>query len=654
MLALSCTGMAQVQMPSFFSDGMVLQQKSNAALWGKASPGEQITIANTWDGSQLTTQANSSGFWKTSLTTPSYGGPYSIIIKASNTVNINNVMIGEVWLASGQSNMEMPMEGWPGCPVEYGPEDIASSQNSNIRIFMVERAVSFSEETNLSGAWKEASPASTPKFGATCYYFARRLQSELGIPVGIINTSWGGTPDESWIPQEYIQQVPEYTAKCKLIDATRGKADESLEWVKSHKGINISQTAWKDIEINDGILPSADYNDTKWRTMNLPQLWEATDVRAMDGIIWFRREIRITREMAGKDLVISLGPIDDMDITYYNDEKIGELMEGGYYQTDRIYTVPASKVKEGKAVIAVRVLDNQGGGGIYGDASKMKYYTKGMEANAVSLAGEWKYMPAAEILDHTLYLYNTESQEYYQKPTLPIDLGEQTPTCLYNAMVAPLAGYTIAGAIWYQGCSNVGRGEEYSRTFPLMIKAWREKWGSAFPFYFVQIAPWNYGDGPSMEIREAQRLALSVENTGMAVTMDIGNNDNIHPANKHEVGDRLARIALCRNYQQNIPYSGPAYKSQTIEGGRIVLSFDFSDGLYAKGGQLTGFEIAGKDGKFYPANAQIDGGKVIVSSPNVKKPVSARYLWTNTVDKVTLYNGANLPASPFQTTRCWK
>lgn len=646
---IAASATANVKMPALFTDGMVLQQKTSAPVWGFADPGEKITVSTTWDNKTVSTEAASDGTWKVKVATPSFGGPYALIINGKNTVYINNVMIGEVWFASGQSNMEMPMSGFPYGTIMNGPEDIANSTNNDIRIFMTSRNMSFKEENELDGAWKTASPKNTPQFGATCYYFAKKLNTELGVPVGIINSSWGGTPVESWIPQEYIKNVPEYSQIVKDIAASSPIIDKRNNWLKQKQSVSMFPRP----DLGDADLAKTDYNDTKWHSMKVPGLWESfNEVRAFDGIVWFRKTIKITPAMAGKELVISLGPIDDGDETYFNGELIGR---NNNYQADRVYTVPADKVKAGKAVIAIRVTDNQGGGGLYGQPSKLKCYTKGNEKSAISLAGSWKYLPIAELSRGKLYKFDIPTMEFYQRPISPTDLSEMTATTLYNAMVAPFVGYAMAGAIWYQGEANVGHAEEYSRTFPLMVKAWREKWNQGdFPFYYVQIAPYDYGtNGHSEEIREAQRVSLSIKNSGMASTIDIGNNKNIHPANKVEVGNRLALWAFKNIYGKDVVCSGPLFKSQEIKGNAIYLSFDYADGLNAKGGTLKDFEIAGKDGKFYPATATIEGSKVKVSSEKVAAPASVRYLWSDCVDQATLYNGAGLPASSFQSTKCW-
>ncbi len=646
---LAASATANVKMPSLFTDGMVLQQKTSAPVWGTADPGEKITVSTTWNNKTVSTEASADGKWMVKVNTPCYGGPYALIINGKNTVFINNVMIGEVWIASGQSNMEMPMNGGFYGQILNGPEDIANSTNNEIRIYMAQRNTSFKEESDCEGTWKAASPQNTPQFGATCYYFARKLNEELGVPVGIINTSWGGTPVESWIPQEYIKNVPEYSQIVKDIAVSSPIIDKRVEWLSKKPTVSMFPRP----DLGDADLAKTDYNDTKWHSMKVPGLWEGfNEVRAFDGIVWFRKTIKITPAMAGKELVISLGPIDDGDETYFNGELIGR---NNNYQADRVYTVPADKVKAGKAVIAIRVTDNQGGGGLYGEVSKLKYYTKGNEKSAVTLAGLWKYLPIAELSKGKLYKFDIASMEFFQRPISPTDLSEMTATTLYNAMIAPFVPYGIAGAIWYQGEANVGHAEEYTRTFPLMVKAWREKWNQGdFPFYYVQIAPYDYGtNGHSEEIREAQRVSLSMKNSGMASTIDIGNNKNIHPANKVEVGNRLALWAFKNIYGKDVVCSGPLFKSQEIKGNTIYLSFDYADGLNAKGGTLKDFEIAGKDGKYYPATAVIEGGKVKVSSEKVAAPTSVRYLWSDCVDQATLYNGAGLPASSFKTTKAW-
>lgn len=638
-----------IWLPTMFTDGMVLQQNADAPIWGKAAPGAQLTISGSW-GQSSTATADDKGYWRAKIATPKFGGPHTLEIKGATSTTINNVMIGEVWLASGQSNMEMPMGGWADAPVENGPEDIAASDNNNIRVFMVERAVSFVPEDDIQGSWKAASPANTPNFGATCYYFAKKLNAELGVPVGIINTSWGGTPVESWIPDGDIATVPGYEEKIQRINQSKGQTAAIKEWYSKLPTVTKGDTPYADIDLNDAALAAKDFDDSQWKEMSLPCLYESDqNVGSFDGVMWYRRTIEIPASMAGKDITLSLGAIDDMDRTYLDGTLIGATMEEGKYQVKRVYTIPAAQATAGSHVLAVRVIDNMGGGGLFDKPDVLKFYAANAPQNAISLAGNWKYMPTAELINGVFHIFDIKSQQFFSRPTYSIDLNEQTPTTLYNAMVAPIAGYKIAGAIWYQGEANVGRAKEYAQTFPMMINSWRKKWGQgAFPFYYVQIAPWNYGDGASQEIREAQRLSLATENTGMAVTMDIGNNDNIHPANKHDVGDRLAYWALNKVYgKSDVQFSGPLYKSCEAAGNKLVLSFDYADGL--KLASPKGFELCGADGKYYEATAKIVGDKIELTSPKVKAPTAARYIWYNCTNGEGIVNSAGLPASSFCT-----
>lgn len=640
---------SHVWMPQVFTDGMILQQNSEAPIWGKAAPGAQVSVHGSW-GQSATATADDKGVWLTSIATPKFGGPYSVQVIGGDTVTINNVLIGEVWLASGQSNMEMPMSGWADAPVENGPQDIAASENPNIHIFMVERAVSFEQENDLKGSWKAASPANTPKFGATCYYFAKKLNAELGVPVGIINTSWGGTPVESWIPASDIASVQGYDEKVKLINQSNSMAASTKEWYSKLPTIEKGDTPYADIDLKDAALAAKDFDDSQWKEMALPCLYESDkNVGSFDGVMWYRRTIEIPESMAGKDITLSLGAIDDMDRTYLDGTLIGETMDDGKYTVKRVYTIPAEQATAGAHTLAVRVLDNMGGGGIYDNPEELKFFAAGNPKDAVSLAGNWKYLPTAELLNGMFSLFDIPSQQFYERPVFPIDLNEQTPTTLYNAMVAPIVGYKIAGAIWYQGEANVGQAREYLQTFPLMVTSWRNNWNQgAFPFYYVQIAPWNYRNNTSQEIREAQRLSLSGENMGMAVTMDIGNNMNIHPANKHDVGDRLAFWALNKVYgKDDVQFSGPLYKSCEASGNKLVLSFDYADGL--KLTSTKGFEVCGADGKYYDATPKIVGDKIELTSPKVKAPVAARYLWSDCTNGENIFNAAGLPASSFCT-----
>jgi sialate O-acetylesterase len=358
--------------------------------------------------------------------------------------------------------------------------------------------------------------------------------------------------------------------------------------------------------------------------------------------------------MAGKDLILSLGPIDDMDCTWFNGQKVGAFDEPGFWQSDRIYTIPASLVKEGLNTIAIRVVDTQGGGGICGKESQLFVAEKdNKDIPAISISGEWKYMVAADFIDSKFYVFDITKNEFLTKKRPGAIMNQYSPSGLYNAMINPVVPYSIKGAIWYQGEANVGRAAQYEKIFPLMINNWRKAWNIGnFPFYYIQIAPYIYGDdvnaASSAELRDAQGNALNVPNTGMVVTLDIGNVYNIHPCDKQSVGNRLAFWALAKDYGKDIVFSGPLYKSSFIDGNSVKIQFNYTQGgLKAANGGLKEFEIAGSDGKFVPATAEIIDNTVVVSSKEVENPVAARYCWRNGAE-ATLFNGAGLPASVFK------
>ncbi|MGK9368656.1 sialate O-acetylesterase [Melioribacter sp. Ez-97] len=645
-----------LKMPSIFSDNMVLQQNSKVAVWGLSNPGAEITVKASWNESAKAT-ADQNGKWIAHLKTPSAGGPYLLsVTDGKSEMEFKNVLIGEVWLCSGQSNMEMPLEGWPPTDtVAHSKEVIANATNKNIRFFTVTRAISEKPEFDCVGHWEESNPESAAKFSATAYFFGKKLYEELNVPVGLIHSSWGGTPVEAWTGAKYISTVDEYKDIVEKLKDARKEIDRLKAWLAEKPTVDInsikSPTPWKGLDLNDSECAKPDFDDSAWKTMDLPVKWESTEIGNFDGVVWFRKNATIKDEWVNKELILELGPIDDMDVTYVNGVKLGGYEEGGYWQTDRIYRIPAELVKDKNIMIAVRVIDTQGGGGIWGSSEKMKI--RPADSNeSISLAGAWKYLPVAEYYGGKLYLFDVKNAEYYKRPKLSVEYSSFTPTLLFNGMIAPLIPYGIKGAIWYQGESNAGNPELYKTLFPLMIKNWREEWGLGdFPFYYVQIAPYNYGPNvESQKLREAQLMTLSVPNTGMAVTLDIGNPNNIHPANKKDVGERLARWALAKNYGKKIEFSGPIYKSMKIEGNKIILTFDYTDGgLVIK--EINGennFLIAGKDKVFKKAKVEIKDDKLIVYSDSVEKPAAVRYCWDN-ISEGTLFNKAGLPASSFRT-----
>ncbi|MFH1194817.1 MAG: sialate O-acetylesterase [bacterium] len=644
-----------IEMPSLFSDNMVLQQKSNVPFWGKAFPQTNVDIKTSW-GSSAKTMVGNDGNWITKVKTPKAGGPYEVAVKiGDSTIVYKNVLIGEVWLCSGQSNMEMPLAGWPPRDTIFNSAStIANAGNSNIRLFTVPRTISSEPNFNCGGTWLECNSETVASFSATAYFFGKKLHDELKIPIGLIHSSWGGTPAEAWISGKDIVTVDEFENIVTKINESGPEILLLNLWLNGHKVIdmseNTSEERWMDLDFQDSECSQVNYDDSRWREMILPTLWENTEVGNFDGAVWFRKKVEIPNEWLGKDLILSLGPIDDMDITFVNGIKIGGYEKDGFWETERVYTIDKNLNKDSVLSIAVRVLDNQGGGGIYGTENLMTLSVK-ESGDKISIAGEWKYLPVAEYRNVKFYVFGAMGETAFTRPRLSVDLSANTPTTLFNGMIAPLRPYGIKGAIWYQGESNVGNPKLYQRIFPMMIECWRDEWQEGnFPFYYVQIAPYNYGgETNSQLLRESQMRTLKTPNTGMAVTMDIGNPDNIHPGNKEDVGERLALWALAKNYNKKVVCSGPLYKSMKIQKDKIVLSFDFATGLEIKPRDgKNNFQIAGKDKVFHDAVVEVKGKTLVVSSPDVKEPVAVRYCWSD-IHEGTLFNNAGLPASSFRT-----
>jgi sialate O-acetylesterase len=644
-----------IKMPPLFTDNMVLQQKTNVNFWGKANPGEKVVIKSSY-GQIAKAIVQNDSLWNAKLKTPKAGGPYEITVQIGDTAIVyKNVLIGEVWVCSGQSNMEMPLNGFsPRDTIAGAIEAIKNSTNSNIRFYSVARAYSNQTEFDCNGTWVESSPETADKFSATAYFFGKKLYDDLKVPIGLINSSWGGTPVESWISNKSLANIEEYKSVLKKINDSGNDFTKVKQWLTQFPVIDLSKKdvahRWEGLDFNDNKCPQPNYDDSKWPVMNVPALFE-TVIGNFDGAVWFRKKIEIPSAWLNKDLVVELGPIDDMDITYFNGEKIGAYESEGFWQAERIYSVPKELVKDTNITIAVRVIDNQGGGGLYGTKDKLKIHLKD-DAGNISLAGDWKYLPVAEYSNLKFYVFGPKDEVYLTKPKLSIDISAYTPTTLYNGMIAPLIPYSIKGAIWYQGEANTGNPEAYKMLFPLMIKNWREDWKEGnFPFYYVQIAPYEYGQNTQSErLREAQLVSLSVPKTGMAVTMDIGNPSNIHPTDKKDVGERLAFWALTKDYNKKYVYSGPVYKSMKIKNGKIILSFDFVDGglIIKERNDENNFTIAGDDKIFRKAKVKIDGNKLIIDNPEISQPKAVRYAWGNILEG-TLFNKKSLPASSFRT-----
>lgn len=629
---LAVSAFANVQLPKIFGDHMVLQRDRAISVWGWADPKEKITVSLNKQTRAVI--AGKDGSWKISLEAEPAGGPYSLTVKGKNTITLSDVLIGDVWVCSGQSNME-----WTVRNSNNPNEEIAAANFPTIRHFKIPNTVASEPQKDvLGGEWKPATSANIADFTAVGYFFARELTKELNVPIGLINTSWGGTHVETWTSREAFAATDEFKAmiagmpRLNLDSLAKQKQRETSAKIEKLQGsLDAPGTSQKWID------PA--FDDATWKTMKLPNLWEGQSLQDLDGVVWFRKTFELTSQDLGKDATLMLAMVDDWDDTYVNGQKVGSTRQ---YNEPRKYRVPASVLREGQNIVTVRVEDTGGGGGIYGDAS-----TLAMEAGSrkVDLSGDWHF--------------RIESVAKGSQSVGP----NSYPTLLFNAMINPILPMAIKGALWYQGESNAGRAYQYRKAFPLMIQDWRKRWGQGdFPFYFVQLATFKANNGTSengstwAELREAQTMTLSLPNTGMAVTTDIGDPNDIHPRNKQDVGKRLAALALNRTYKKTRLDQGPTFKSLRIEGNKAIVTFDnIGGGLVAKDkyGYVKGFEVAGDDQKFRFAKASIEGNTVVIYHDQIEKPVAVRFGWADDATDNNLFNAEGFPAAPFRTDT-WK
>jgi sialate O-acetylesterase len=591
-------------------------------------------------------------------------------VKAGNEkIRLSDILVGDVWLCSGQSNMEMSVSHSAD-----GKAEIKAASHSNIRLFNVPRPVdpiAVDPQDDLLGQWQVCSSDTIPDFSAVGYYFGREINQRTKVPIGLINSSYGGTIIEAWTRQEEISRLPGMTesiAKAQDIhrdpkvvpqDMTatekraanihmadiKAKADYRLAYKVSAERAEKRKQAFNEERENEDLarkMTRPDLDLSNWKTMEIPNRWGEAGLPDFRGIVWFRKTIDVPSSWEGKNLVLHLDRIYEGDVTWFNGEQVGATTIANYSKK-RVYSIPANLIKTGSNTITVRVTDTFRPRGMSGNADSMEICVAGSEkTDLISLAGPWRYKPGTQLLT--------------KLPFPHVDINH--PTLLYNNMIHPLVPFAIHGIIWYQGENNHGDGMLYFDKMQALIQSWRNVFlRPDAPFYFVQIAPYRYGGDMVKhtlpELWEAQTATLDIPYTGMAVISDIVITNWLHPANKQDVGKRLALWALAKDYgQDDLVYSGPLYKSMTIEGSKIRLSFSHTGrGLASRDAKpLNWFEIAGKDGNFVKAQAVIDGNTVVVSSDAITKPNSARFAW-NQEAVPNLINKKGLPAGPFRTHR---
>jgi len=639
LLSFMLNAFSEVKLPKIFCSNMVLQQGMEIPVWGWADRSEKVKVE--FLGRTYKTRGGKDGKWMLKLPAQEYGGPYTLTITGKNTIQFENVMIGEVWICSGQSNMEWPVE------LCNNPEkEIPAAVYPNIRIFTVPKEMSKTIEDDLTGGqWEECTPETVKKFSGVGYFFGRELHNKLNVPIGLIHSSWGGTVAETWMSAETIKEDMDLKyALDELKDMTPSRYAEiqRQKYIKEMASCFDGNLPIKDEGLVNGkaVWAAVDYDDSGWADINIPSYWEGQGYGGIDGIGWLRKEITLTEDQTESDIILYLGMVDDADITYYNGVEIGRTDYRDSWKAYRKYTIKKDLLKKGKNILTVRVTDRGRGGGIWGEPGD-QYLQVG--SSKIDLSGKWKLKISEVFINENLFGWYPNAY----------------PTLLYNAMLNPLIPYAIKGAIWYQGESNGGRAKQYRRIFSNLIKDWRIHWQQGdFPFLFVSLA--NYMqpvDTPQesqwAELREAQTMALKLPNTGMAVAIDIGDTNDIHPRNKQDVGKRLALNAFKIAYGQNIIYSGPVYKSVDFKDGKAIVRFSHvGSGLKAKDlyGYVKCFSIAGKDRKFHWAKAEIiSNDQVMVYSPDIKDPLAVRFAWANNPVDFNLFNSEGLPANPFRT-----
>lgn len=618
---------SQIKLPKLISDGAILQRNTRLKIWGWASPNEKITF--TFKGKSYKTKANKNSTWEFNLPSQKAGGPYNFKFKGKNEITINNVMFGDVWLCSGQSNMELPMKRVR----DAYPLEIKNAKNNNIRQFLVEDKFDFNKEhTDFdAGSWVSVSPETIKTFSATAYFFSKELYNKYKIPIGLINSALGGSPIESWLSEDALKQFPDsykelqqfknknYVNKIKNSDLKRQK-----NWYKEINNKDIGFQKNKEWFLN--------INDSDWDEMSIPNFWKHK-IGKKNGVVWFRKTIYVPKAMIGKKAKLWLGRIVDQDFVYVNGEFVGTT---GYQYPPRKYIVPNKLLKEGKNTITIRIINKGGNGGFISD----KPYFLSVENNTIDLTGKWKFKLGAKM-----------------KSLKGATFIRWKAGGLYKRMIAPLTKHKIKGVIWYQGESNTGNPSKYYKTFPAMINNWRTKWGYKFPFLYVQLANFmketttptesNWAD-----LRNAQLSALKLAKTGIAVITDIGEWNDIHPLNKQDVGKRLAYEAFDKAYKEsNNLKSSPVPKKANFYTDSVKITFKFNgQKLIVKDGtHLKFFEISADGKTFFKAKAAILNNKTVsVSHSEIKKPIAVRYAWANNPKKANLFSAEGLPASPFE------
>jgi len=614
-----------------FGDNMVLQRGKANRFWGWAKPGQAVRVEIAGQTAMAVTGAD--GRWQAEVKAPAPGGPYTVKITGpGQSVVLHEVLVGDVWLCGGQSNMELGLGR-----ARKGDDEIKSADHPEIRLFMVQKQVAYSPAAVPQGSWKICSPQNVAEggssgFSAVAYFFGQKLQDELHVPIGLIQDCVGGTPAECWMSPAALHPLMDFDAPLAEMERLQAKGGPAygsflMHWLDEY-----------DLGSQGNTWAAADWDDSGWKAVQIPGGFQELGVADVPAVCWFRREVTLPDPLPAGKVTIFLGSIEKMDTTWINGRWVGA---SSWVENPRAYGIDGGILKPGRNILAVRVFKLKPQGGFLSKPDELRLVLG--DGTAVPLAGEWKGALSADARPpHPLPL------TFENYPTMP--------AVLYEGMIEPVAPLAIRGAIWYQGEANFERAQQYRTLLPAMIGDWRKLFGQGdFPFYIVSLPAFMHrrdqpGDDAWAELREAQALtAKTVKNAGLAVTVDTGDADNIHPKDKKVVGERLAFCALAQEYGRKISDAGPTFASVEHLPGALKLHFNHTDGgLVVKGDKPAEFSVAGKDRRWHWADARVEGDSIIVSSPSVSDPQAARYAWQAN-PAAALYNGAGLPAVPFRT-----
>lgn len=618
---------AEVRLSNVFGEHMVLQRDRPLNLWGEATPGQTLSVE--FAGRKASTRVRADGRWRVRLAPLQAGGPYRLSVKGDQTVELHDVLIGDVWLLGGQSNMEFPLAA-----TDTGAQEVASPQNPQLRHLRVPLRASVRPEAEIAPApWVVAEPGRVGEFSAIGYHFARQMQAVQGVPIGLINTAWGGSMLETWVRRDAALQDPDLAPAVRALPADNAAFSAALR-LRLHDRVAAWQPGLPLQGVDASGWSAAEDIDGNWPTLQAPGYWEGQGLAQLDGVVWMRKRVDLSAAQAAGTAELHMAKVDDCDETWVNGQRVGGRC--GWEQSRR-YALPAGLLRAGANWIAVRMNDTGGDGGFHGEAAAMRLDTA---AGAVSLAGAWR-------------------ARVEQVSAGPGPVANEAPTLGHNGLIAPLQGLSVRGVLWYQGEENAGRAAAYADGFKRLIQDWRDQFRNPrLPFFFVQLASWRPladnkpGAGGWAELRASQAVALALPHTGMATAIDVGDAVDIHPRNKRTLGHRLAALAMHELGLRAAPAGGPRLLGHEARGGEFQLRFGATVGglRTARAGEpLRGFYLAGADRRWVPAQGRLDGDRIVLHSPAVPAPVAARYAWVDNPSEANVVGGDGLPLLPLRT-----